>query len=165
MEGMQSLFSAPQNMCDVGLQGAARVPEFIICVHHPSPEYASRIGFSLNVRCVLWFSQVATLDSVPGTSFPKTYPTLACPTFTVQKPTKSITPDQVTKLTQAITREAQRNRGSEMVFQVCRVLVLNCIVAKTSSTVLLPRSSHLPRNGSPQMLYHQWRLPDHWRSK
>lgn len=81
-------------------KGAARVPEFIIRVHHPDPEHASKVGFSLNVR------------------FPKTYPTLACPTFTIQKPTKSITPEQVNKLTQAITREAQKCRGSEMVFQI-----------------------------------------------
>ncbi|KAJ3566582.1 hypothetical protein NP233_g6910 [Leucocoprinus birnbaumii] len=81
-------------------KGAARVPEFIIRVHHPDPEHAPKVAFSLNVR------------------FPKTYPTLACPTFAIQKPTKCITPDQVTKLTQAITREAQKCRGSEMVFQI-----------------------------------------------
>jgi len=56
---------ASQDMCDAGLQGAARVPEFIIRVHHPNPEHASRIGFSLNVRyVVLWFAQVVTLDLI-----------------------------------------------------------------------------------------------------
>jgi len=64
MEGMQSLFES-QDMCDVGLQGAARVPEFIIRVHHPDSIHASRIGFSLNVRCVvLWFAQEVTLDLI-----------------------------------------------------------------------------------------------------
>lgn len=50
---------------------------------------------------------------------PKTYPTLACPTFAIQKPIKGLTNEQVTRLSNEITREAQRCRGSEMIFQVC----------------------------------------------
>ena len=51
--------------------------------------------------------------------FPKTYPTLACPTFTIQQPIRGLNNDQITKLAQAIHSEAQKCRGSEMVFQVC----------------------------------------------
>ncbi|EKM74744.1 hypothetical protein AGABI1DRAFT_109872 [Agaricus bisporus var. burnettii JB137-S8] len=81
-------------------KGAARVPEFIIKVRHPDSKHADKINFSLNVR------------------LPKTYPTLACPTFTIQKPVKGLTNEQVTRLSNEITREAQKCRGSEMVFQI-----------------------------------------------
>ncbi|KAF9445879.1 Serine/threonine-protein kinase [Macrolepiota fuliginosa MF-IS2] len=81
-------------------KGAAGVPEFIIRVYHPDPAHEMKINLHLNVR------------------FPKTYPTLACPTFTIQKPIKGLTTEQVTRLSHAITREAQKCRGSEMVFQI-----------------------------------------------
>jgi eukaryotic translation initiation factor 2-alpha kinase 4 len=50
--------------------------------------------------------------------FPKTYPSIACPTFTILQPIKGIPADRVAKLTGAIHAEAQKLRGSEMVFQV-----------------------------------------------
>jgi len=56
-------FFAAMEMCDFGLQGAARVPEFSIRVHHPDPEHASKIGFSLNIRyVVLWFARPGSFD-------------------------------------------------------------------------------------------------------
>ncbi|KAG6834919.1 hypothetical protein H0H93_006386 [Arthromyces matolae] len=45
----------------------------------------------------------------------KTYPTLACPIFSIQNPV-GLSNDDVTTLTHKITAEAQKNRGSEMVF-------------------------------------------------
>ncbi len=50
---------------------------------------------------------------------PKTYPSLACPIFTIEKPLLGLTTEQVTKLSHAVNGEAQKCRGSEMVFQVC----------------------------------------------
>ncbi|KIJ97967.1 hypothetical protein K443DRAFT_104703 [Laccaria amethystina LaAM-08-1] len=79
-------------------KGAGRLPEFIIKVPHPDPDHASKVNVQLHVK------------------FPKTYPLLACPTFTLQKPAKGLTNEQLTKLSQAINGEAQKQRGSEMVF-------------------------------------------------
>lgn len=50
--------------------------------------------------------------------FPKTYPTLTCPTFAVDKPINGITDAQATTLLRSINAEAQRFKGSEMVFDV-----------------------------------------------
>lgn len=50
--------------------------------------------------------------------FPKTYPTLATPIFTVQRPIRGIAHDVEAALSKAIHSEAQKLRGSEMVFQV-----------------------------------------------
>jgi hypothetical protein len=52
--------------------------------------------------------------------FPKTYPTLACPIFTVQKPISGLTDNHISRLNSAIRVEATNNKGSEMVFQVRR---------------------------------------------
>jgi hypothetical protein len=52
------------------------------------------------------------------TRLPKTYPTLATPVFTLQKPTRGISRDHEVALQKAIHAEAQVLRGSEMVFQV-----------------------------------------------
>ncbi|KAH9943970.1 hypothetical protein B0H21DRAFT_747282 [Amylocystis lapponica] len=81
-------------------KGAPRLPEFVIKVSHPDPEHAEKIFFHLH------------------TKFPKTYPTIACPTFTIQQPIRGLKTHEVTKLSSAIHAESQRNRGSEMVFQV-----------------------------------------------
>ncbi|PCH37122.1 Serine/threonine-protein kinase [Wolfiporia cocos MD-104 SS10] len=81
-------------------KGAPRLPEFIIKVSHPEPEHADKIYFHLY------------------TKFPKTYPSLACPTFTVQRPTLGLKPNELTKLSAAIHAEALRNKGAEMVFQI-----------------------------------------------
>ncbi|THH28609.1 hypothetical protein EUX98_g5583 [Antrodiella citrinella] len=81
-------------------KGAARLPEFIIRVHHPDEQYADRVCFDLHIR------------------FPKTYPTLAYPTFTIQRPITGLKPYEVTKLSNAIHIEAQNNKGSEIVFQI-----------------------------------------------
>ncbi|KAG6906507.1 hypothetical protein DXG01_013561 [Tephrocybe rancida] len=48
----------------------------------------------------------------------KTYPPLACPIFTIQKPIEGLSSDDVTILSHKITAEAQRNRGTEMVFEI-----------------------------------------------
>ena len=50
--------------------------------------------------------------------FPKTYPALACPIFTIQKPTLGLNNEQIMRLSSAIHAEAQKQRGIEMVFQV-----------------------------------------------
>ncbi|KAI6046986.1 kinase-like domain-containing protein [Pisolithus marmoratus] len=78
-------------------KGAARLPEFIIKVVHPDPYHASKVFFHLHYQ---------------------TYPTLATPIFTIQKPMRGITPDVETALPKVIHAEAQKLRGSEMVFQI-----------------------------------------------
>ena len=50
--------------------------------------------------------------------FPKTYPTLACPIFTIQQPIVGLKPHDLTKLSNAVHAEAQSSKGSEIVFQV-----------------------------------------------
>ncbi|KAF9561509.1 other/PEK/GCN2 protein kinase [Agrocybe pediades] len=84
-------------------QGAARLPEFIIRVCHPVPEHASKVNFNLHVK------------------FPKTYPRLASPIFSIEKPTVGINDAQVSKLMHAINSEAQRLKGFEMVFSIVAV--------------------------------------------
>ncbi|KAI9461114.1 hypothetical protein HD554DRAFT_2206776 [Boletus coccyginus] len=79
---------------------AARLPEFIIKVVHPDPLHASKVYFHLH------------------TKFPKTYPTLATPIFTVQKPIRGLSHDIEVALSKVIRAEAQKLRGSEMVFQI-----------------------------------------------
>ncbi|KAG8220630.1 kinase-like domain-containing protein [Butyriboletus roseoflavus] len=81
-------------------KAAARLPEFIIKVVHPDPLHAAKVYFHLHTR------------------FPKTYPTLATPTFTVQKPIRGINHDVEVALSKVINAEAQKLRGSEMVFQI-----------------------------------------------
>ncbi|KAG2126151.1 kinase-like domain-containing protein [Suillus cothurnatus] len=80
-------------------KGATRLPEFIIKVTHPDPIHASKVYFHLHTR------------------LPKTYPTLATPVFTIQKP-RGINHDHEITLQKAIHSEAQMLRGSEMVFQI-----------------------------------------------
>ncbi|KAF9231990.1 hypothetical protein BU15DRAFT_90768 [Melanogaster broomeanus] len=81
-------------------QAAARLPEFIIKVVHPDPCHSSKVYFHLH------------------TKFPKTYPTLATPIFTVQKPIRGLGHDLEIALSKLIHAEAQKLRGSEMVFQI-----------------------------------------------
>ncbi|KAG5719281.1 Serine/threonine-protein kinase gcn2 [Termitomyces sp. T112] len=78
-------------------KGATRLPEFTIRVTHP---FHGKISFHLNVK------------------LPKTYPALACPIFTLQKPIEGLRDDDVTTLSHKITSEAQKNRGTEMVFEI-----------------------------------------------
>ncbi|KAF5376991.1 hypothetical protein D9615_007308 [Tricholomella constricta] len=78
-------------------KGAARLPEYTIRVVHPVND---RISFHLNVK------------------LPKTYPNLAFPIFTIQKPIEGLNNEQITTLSHGIMAEAQRNRGAEMVFQI-----------------------------------------------
>ncbi|KAA1478685.1 Serine/threonine-protein kinase [Dentipellis sp. KUC8613] len=81
-------------------KGAAKLQEFIIRVPHPDPQHATKISFNLHVI------------------FPKTYPTHAYPTFTIQQPVKGLTQEQVTRLTQAIHAQVKQYPGEEMVFQI-----------------------------------------------
>ncbi|KAF8839726.1 Serine/threonine-protein kinase [Paxillus ammoniavirescens] len=81
-------------------KAAARLPEFIIKVVHPDPCHASKVYFHLH------------------TKFPKTYPTLATPIFTVQKPIRGLSHDVEAALSKLVHAEAQKLRGSEMVFQI-----------------------------------------------
>ncbi|KDQ55382.1 hypothetical protein JAAARDRAFT_37399 [Jaapia argillacea MUCL 33604] len=81
-------------------KGAARLPEFIIKVPHPDNTFASKVYFHLHVK------------------LPKTYPSIACPIFTIQQPIRGLGPDHITKLSSAIHAEAQSSKGSEMVFQI-----------------------------------------------
>ncbi|KII86233.1 hypothetical protein PLICRDRAFT_114396 [Plicaturopsis crispa FD-325 SS-3] len=78
-------------------KGASRLPEFIIKVSRPD---APQISFHLH------------------TKFPKTYPNLSCPIFTIQEPTQKISQEQIAKLSNAIHAEAQRSKGSVMVFEI-----------------------------------------------
>ncbi|KAG6890525.1 hypothetical protein C0995_007725 [Termitomyces sp. Mi166 len=48
----------------------------------------------------------------------KTYPALACPIFTIQKPIAGLKDDDVAILSHKITSEAQKNRGTEMIFEI-----------------------------------------------
>lgn len=50
--------------------------------------------------------------------FPKTYPAIAYPIFTIQKPIYGLKANDITKLSNAIHAEAQKQKGSEMVFQI-----------------------------------------------
>ncbi|TFK23737.1 other/PEK/GCN2 protein kinase [Coprinopsis marcescibilis] len=79
-------------------KGAARQHEFVIQV--TSPDYPDKISVNLHVK------------------LPKTYPLLACPTFTLQKPAKGLSADQLSKLQHLINAEAQKLRGNEMVFTI-----------------------------------------------
>ncbi|KAF8124132.1 kinase-like domain-containing protein [Boletus edulis] len=81
-------------------KAAARLPEFIIKVVHPDPLHAPKVYFHLH------------------TKFPKTYPTLATPVFSVQKPIRGLSNDVEVALSKVIHAEAQKLRGSEMVFQI-----------------------------------------------
>lgn len=81
-------------------KAAARLPEFIIKVPHSDPQHADKIYFNLHVI------------------LPKTYPTNAYPTFTIQHPIKGLSTDQITKLSAAIHTEVKNHRGTEMVFQI-----------------------------------------------
>lgn len=81
-------------------KGAPRLPEFIIKVHHTDENYAHKIYFNLH------------------TKLPKTYPDLASPIFTIQQPIAGLKPNEVTKLSNAIHTEAQKNKGTEVVFQI-----------------------------------------------
>ncbi|KAF9218926.1 Serine/threonine-protein kinase [Gyrodon lividus] len=81
-------------------KAAVRLPEFIIKVVHPDPCHASKVYFHLH------------------TKFPKTYPILATPIFTVQRPIRGLANDVEAALSKLIHAEAQKLRGSEMVFQI-----------------------------------------------
>lgn len=81
-------------------KSAVRLLEFIIKVVHPDPYHAPKVFFHLHVK------------------FPKTYPTLATPVFTVQRPIRGIAHDVEVALSKVIHSEAQKLRGSEMVFQI-----------------------------------------------
>ncbi|KAJ7220218.1 kinase-like domain-containing protein [Mycena pura] len=81
-------------------KGAPRLHEFTIRVPHPDAAHASEICFNLHVI------------------FPKTYPTKATPTFTIQKPILGISNDQVATLLQALQNEVKNCRGAEMIFQI-----------------------------------------------
>ncbi|KAJ2913179.1 hypothetical protein MD484_g7237, partial [Candolleomyces efflorescens] len=82
-------------------KGAARLHEFIIRI--TNPDHPDKIIVDLHVK------------------LPKTYPVLACPTFTLHKPAKGLTNDQVAKLQQVVNGEAQKQRGTEMVFTIANM--------------------------------------------
>ncbi|KAK2467467.1 hypothetical protein APHAL10511_000322 [Amanita phalloides] len=77
-------------------KGAARLPEFIIRIS----QHADKVCLHLRIK------------------LPKTYPTLTYPIFTIEKPIQGITPEQVVRLSHAVNIEAQKCKGSEMVFQI-----------------------------------------------
>ncbi|KAG7440064.1 Serine/threonine-protein kinase [Guyanagaster necrorhizus] len=86
----------PSKAWKVSGLGAASLPEISIRVRHPE---RANIGFGLNVK------------------FPKTYPTLTYPNFTVQKP-RGLDHDQIIKLTHALQNEVRASPRTEMVFQI-----------------------------------------------
>ncbi|KAJ7749951.1 hypothetical protein B0H16DRAFT_1675473 [Mycena metata] len=81
-------------------KGAPRLHEFTIRVPHPDPAHASKITFNLHVV------------------LPKTYPTKAAPTFSIEKPILGINGDNVASLLHAIQGEAKACKGAEMIFQI-----------------------------------------------
>ncbi|KIL60768.1 hypothetical protein M378DRAFT_906708 [Amanita muscaria Koide BX008] len=106
-------------------KGAGRLPEFIIRVGHP--DAAEKINLNLRVK------------------FPKTYPSFAYALFTIDKPFRGITPDQVSKLTHGINIEAQKLKGSEMVFQIV-TFVQEWLVSNISPPVEVVGSLALQMN-------------------
>ena len=99
------------------MQGAVKLREFSIRVRHPDPNHADKIFFHLHVKCVACRLSWTFLTAY---RFPKTYPTLACPIFTIERPMRGIADEQYTKLNRVLHAEAQANKGTEMVFQVRR---------------------------------------------
>lgn len=79
-------------------KGAARLHEFIIPIQHATQP--DRISVNCHIK------------------LPKTYPHLACPIFTLQKPAKGVSSENTAKLQQYINAEAQKQRGTEMVFNI-----------------------------------------------
>jgi translation initiation factor 2-alpha kinase 4 len=97
------------------IEGAAALREFIIRVTHPNPDHASEVNLRLRVKCVdCTQHHIRSYNYIHR--FPKTYPRLACPTFSIEKPLMGITESQVTRLSQEINSQAQKLRGFEMVF-------------------------------------------------
>ncbi|KAI8973080.1 Serine/threonine-protein kinase [Trametes punicea] len=80
-------------------KGAQRLAEFNIRVTYPDPEHDEHVFFYLH------------------TTFPKTYPMLACPIFRVEQGS-GLTKAELAKLEHAIQQEAQKYKGQEMVFQI-----------------------------------------------
>ena len=62
---------------------------------------------------------VARLVHLLISRFPKTYPRLACATFSIEKPVNGISDSQIVQLSHQINSDAQKLRGTEMVFTVC----------------------------------------------
>ncbi|KAI0320013.1 hypothetical protein OF83DRAFT_1275377 [Amylostereum chailletii] len=85
-------------------KGAVRLPEFKIKVPHPDDRHATKVYVHLH------------------TIFPKTYPTNAYPTFSLQQPIQGLTSQQVSKLSHAIHAEVKQYMGTEMVFQIVTFL-------------------------------------------
>jgi len=92
-------------------------------VHHQSHPSRSNpcpkglLPLAYQVRCP-WRSHLhVSIDNLL-VRLPKTYPTLATPVFTIQKPTRGFNHEHEVALQKAIHSEAQMLRGSEMVFQV-----------------------------------------------
>ena len=102
------------------MEGAARLHEFIIKVYHPDPQHASKINLHLHVKWAthLYFYLIWALNPSPNPRFPKTYPNLAGPIFSLEKPITGLSDPQVTKLSHEVNLEVQKLRGSEMVFTV-----------------------------------------------
>lgn len=93
------------------------MPEFIIKVTHPDPIHASKVYFHLHIKSDNPGAHIYFRSNKCLVRLPKTYPTLATPVFTIQKP-RGINHDHEITLQKAIHSEAQMLRGSEMVFQV-----------------------------------------------
>jgi len=118
VEGWSGLHDMELTVLNI-IEGAAALREFIIRVTHPDLEHASKINLCLHVKCVHYKCAVSHLCSHDFIRFPKTYPRLACPTFSIEKPWMGITESQVVRLSQEINSEAQKLRGFEMVFTAC----------------------------------------------
>ncbi len=66
---------------------------------------------------------VARLMHLSISRFPKTYPRLACATFSIEKPINGISDSRIVQLSHQINSDAQKLRGTEMVFTVCSPLL------------------------------------------
>jgi hypothetical protein len=96
-------------------QSATRLPEFTILIKHPD---STDISCNLLVKCVPICFALPDMFIHPYHRFPKTYPTLAAATCSVQPPMNGISPVILSRLNSAIHIEAQKLKGQEAVFTV-----------------------------------------------
>ncbi|KAG7085469.1 hypothetical protein E1B28_003030 [Marasmius oreades] len=81
-------------------KGAARLPEFIIRVTHPNPDYVQKIFFHFHI------------------TFPKTYPTIQPLIYNVREPIVGLTKNDLAQLAVVQQQVVKLLKGSEMVMEL-----------------------------------------------
>lgn len=104
------------------MQGAPRLPEFIIRIRHPEPEHATNVHFDLNIKYVGLHMMHGSLNRLCLARLPKGYPKLTVPVFAIHAPTPGVKPSQLPTLSNAIHARVQHMRDVEMVFDVSNLL-------------------------------------------